>query len=144
MVEHIHKLHNKNRFKERIWWGFRDENIIATPDDGFEFVDPGLCWGRASMDIAKFCRSILFKTPDIGTRYVGDLICEYEERASCSIPRGEVGNILGIDVLAIMQTYLSIPEESLNQFPPMVRKVQEEADFYLDIVERELNGVLPS
>ena len=47
----------------------------------------------------------------------------------------EVANMLGIDMLNIMRSYLLIPEKQVLVFPPVVRNVRQHAKYYLDFID---------
>jgi len=129
-------------FTDVIFGDVKDENMILMPDGKIAVLDPVLCAGRNSMDIAKFGRSIIFKKPHIYEQHFGALLKRYRESSQTEVSDREIAQMLGIDMINIMRGYLTIPAQFLTLFPPAVKSVRDRVDFYLSIVERALEGEL--
>ncbi len=140
LIERAHKIIVENNdtyhdHSDLIYGDFKDENLIKMPDGRIALIDPTICAGRHSMDIAKFARSILFKNPRAYARNFQDFLKRYQEKTGNIINEREVANMLGIDMLNIMRSYLLIPEKQVLVFPPTVRNVRQHAKYYLDFIE---------
>ncbi|MDO8552178.1 MAG: hypothetical protein Q7S01_01460 [bacterium] len=122
-------------YRDLIYGDFKDENLIKMPDGRIALIDPTICAGRNSMDIAKFARSILFKDPTTYTKHFHDFLRRYQEQTDTVVNEREVANMLGIDMLNIMRSYFLIPEKQVLVFPPTVRNVRQHAKYYLDFID---------
>lgn len=136
------QTHRYHDFPDVIYGDFKDENMIAMPDGRIAILDPVLCSGRKSMDIAKFGRSIVFKDVHTYTQEFQDFLREYERQMETTVDRTEIAHMLGIDMLNIIRGYLLIPESLVPQFPPAVKHVREHIDFYLTMIDQALDGDL--
>ena len=58
-----------------------------------------------------------------------------QEQTNTIVNEREVANMLGIDMLNIMRSYLLIPEKQVLVFPPVVRNVRQHAKSYLDFID---------
>ncbi|RJQ33603.1 hypothetical protein C4568_04390 [Candidatus Parcubacteria bacterium] len=135
---------NDYSYSEDIVYGdFKDENLIFMPDGRVALIDPGLAKGRRSMDIAKFCRGVLFKDQDALLANLDSFLQRYNEVTSQNIYRSEIAHMLGIDMTSIMHAYLTVPPSQVSQFPPMVKNVQDRSAMYFEIAEKALEGTLP-
>jgi len=122
-------------YPDLIYGDFKDENLIKMPDGRIALIDPTICAGRHSMDIAKFARSVLFKNPRAYARNFQDFLKRYQDQTNTTVNERGVANMLGIDMLNIMRSYLLIPEKQVLVFPPVVRNVRQHARYYLDFID---------
>lgn len=136
------ETHQYDNFPDVIFGDIKDENMIAMPDGRIAVLDPALCAGRKSMDIAKFARSIIFKNPSLYSQFFPDLLQKYRETMTELTSDEEIAHMLGIDMLNIMRGYMQIPERVISQFPPVVHSARVHSDFHFSIIENALDGGL--
>src|SRR3989338_4165083 len=127
-------------FPDAIYGDFKGENMIAMPDGRVAVLDPVLCAGRRSMDIAKFGRSLYFNDPSAYAAHFAEFISAYEEKTHRTVNRSEVAHMLGFDMLNSMRGHLLLPQRAASVFPAPVTHVRDNIMFYLSAVEEALGG----
>lgn len=141
LVRRIEKLLSRNTQYEEdenlIFGDWKDENLIHSSPDRLSILDPWICRGRPSMDLAKFGRGLLFKNFRAFKDHFFPFIIAYQASSKREIPYKEIVSMLAIDLINNLRGYLLIQEELIEQFPDFVRNVRQSADIFL-------GGIIPT
>lgn len=114
-------------FTDVVYGEAKDENIIVEPNGEFMVIDPFLCRGRFSMDVGKFLSRMAIKNPDAFLRLHKTFLDNYEQERGVPISRVAVAQMMAIDMLNALRSYIPIAAKDLEQIPVFVKTVQQNA-----------------
>jgi len=118
-----------------IYGDFVTRNIIRKPTGSLVLLDPILCIGRRSMDIARFGKSIVVRNIQLFNSKYEIILSTYNELSTHPVLREEVIDMLCIDLLRELSLYLNIPDSQLHRFPVFIKLAsRDNLSLYLDKV----------
>ncbi|MFA7681955.1 MAG: aminoglycoside phosphotransferase family protein [Candidatus Peribacteraceae bacterium] len=141
LTERVKALLQRNTQYEEatniVYGDWKDENIIIDSDKKLSVLDPWICRGRPSMDIAKFGRALLFKNIQAFKDHFSTFVDAYQFSSGKEIPCRELLSMLAIDLINNLRSYLLIRQDAIGQFPDFVKDVREHSSIFL-------RGIIPT